>query len=277
MSDIVVYFEGFESIIVDKHAEVFWQPPKIELTEKIDSLWEDLLEEDKKIWNHGMARLESAMPYKREKVLRISTSLTTYKDHVGTRNEEDRDNRANPIIVCANIVTSDNKLVFMERQNCVRWDGLYGIITGKVIPSVDFQASEEEKPSLRGALYRTLTEKMGITSVARKEVKPVMVFGTENERTCRFLYEVELAVDSAHVQKKVDFEIERASYFKEDVQIGNVRFIDRECRAIHDELAENGSLYTPIVNAMLGYAYECKCAKEGKECSTSSDTQHKNK
>ena len=246
---IIVYHKDYTSIKIDKHTNIEWATNR-NIEELIDSKWQSALRKTPYLWSSPMLRLEES--YQEGDTLHLKTSVTDYKHHHGTRYETDSAKRANPIYVSANIITSDNKLVFGLRDNTDRLNKLYNIAAGSVHPILD---SPDGIPSLGIALYREIFEEFGLVPESFDSVKPKMEFGTESEPRHSFLYTIRLKIDSEDVKRKLEAAIKRAEDYGMKPEMTEVQFVDNSREAVKREINDKGDTYIPMIRTMLEYLF----------------------
>ncbi len=247
---IKIHCAGYEKVIVDNHSDRVWTPePKIE--EKVEKIWEEKLAKSDNLWSAPMVRLDS-YDLKGNRLI-LNTSVTDFKHHVGTRKEDNLEDRANPVYVSANIVTEDGNLVFGLRDNSERGNNQYNIAAGAVHPDLD---SPDGIPSLGVALYREVFEEFGLVPESFKHVRPMMLFGMESEQHGSFLYTIRLKIDSEDVKRKLDAAIKRAEDFGMKPEMVDLKFLKYDINHIKNEIDNNGDNYRPAVRVMLNYISE---------------------
>ncbi|MBW2996676.1 hypothetical protein KY332_05255 [Candidatus Woesearchaeota archaeon] len=247
MGNIIVHQENYSKIIINKHSDKVWKPSE-EIEKIIEDRWQKNLEKNPNIWSAPMVRLESII--QSTDALHLVTSTTEYKQHAGTRDQTEKENRANPIYVSANIITNDNQLVFGLRDNCDRGNNQYNIAAGAVHPVLD---APDGVPSLGVALYREIFEEFGLIPESFESVKPKMVFGLKKEPTSSFLYNINLNIGQDEVKRKLDAAIKRAEDFGMAPEMVDVHFVENNQKAIQKELETNPDSYRPMIQAMLRY------------------------
>jgi len=245
---IRIDYENYDKIIIAKFENKEWVPRDIDVQYKIHKEWEKKIKRYDNIWSSPMVRLDNVR--QEDRILHLDTSLTEYKFHAGTRNEKDKENRANPIYVSANIITSDDKLVFGLRDNSDRGNGQYNIAAGAMHPILD---GPDGYPSPGIALYREIFEEFGLIPESFKNVKPEIAFSIDDEPTLSFLYTIRLGIDSEDVEKKLKASIKRSEEFGMKPEMVDLKLVENDPKIIRRELETNGDSYRPMVQAMMEY------------------------
>ena len=248
-NDIIVYHDRYNQIVIDQHKHTPWRLED-RLEEQILKRWQRIIRKTKNLWSGPLVRLDSSM--QKGDVLHLKTSITDYMHHVETREEQDKERRANPIYVSATITTRNNKLVFGLRSNSDRDNNKYNIAAGGVNPVLD---SPNCLPSLIAALYREISEELGLIPESFEYAKPLILFGIESEPIGSFLYEIQLKIESDEVQRKLDATIKRCEDRGAKPEFLGVKFVENNESAVRKELETNGEAYVPPVRAMLKHLY----------------------
>lgn len=238
MDNLIIYAEGFTSIIVDNHENKEW---KTELEEIIEQKWFLMKEKNPSLWSDYMVRADKM--HKRKNSLHISTSITDYMHHVCTREQHSIEKRANPIFVSANIVTSDNMLAFGIRQNCERGNGELNLISGALDPRYDLVMGE---PAIKKGVLREIHEETGLEKNHISQMWPGYVFATYKERSPSFLFYVSLRVDSSYL---IDFVDNHIRNLERNPEISGIHIVENNIKAIEADIAKN--TYRPSVHSLL--------------------------
>ncbi len=249
MGSIIIYHKDFDKIIVNKHASQLWKPSR-RIEDEIDDIWAEKLSHNEHLWSGPMVRLDKIVMD--GKTLCINTSLTSYKQHVGTRTNTELSTRANPVYVSANIITADNYLLFGKCKNVERGVGKHNIAAGSLHPVLD---SPDGVPSLGVGLYREIFEEFGLIPESFESVKPHIVFGLESEPTGSFLYNVKLKLTSKDVQQKFNALTQKSESYGVKPEFDSIHFLESDSKIIRDELKNKKVQYQPMVEAMLDYIY----------------------
>jgi len=251
---IGIYYEGYKDVVVETHINQLWTPQS-DLEEEIEAIWTKKIETNPTTFNGDMVRVINSRL--EDDVVVLNTELTNYKQFIGTINQQSMDRRANPLYVCANVITKDRKYVFGLRANCMRGNKQYNISSGSVDINTDF---EHGLPSCDKAILRETYEEFCISPKQIKSKDHFMYYHLPNELTGTFLYEINLNVSSTKMKqifdKTIKQEIRAGLRNEDDLEFTELKFVDSDLDSLQTELELD--CYRPHVVGLLTELYRRK-------------------
>jgi len=148
----------------------------------------------------------------------LSLGNTTYREYVGTRAREFYERRqrtelANPLAVCAVIVTADNGVLVAERQRVERDVGRYHVVGG----FMDRQWDGAARPDPFGAMRREILEESGLNTDPDRILCLGLVYdrGSPHPELC-FTAQVELPFQEIAKAVPADSELRTVEFVSDD-------------------------------------------------------------
>jgi len=246
--NIKIYEEGYNRLVVDSFAPKPWKPSK-EIEDIVEQKWKELISKKPHVTSDPLIRLDRM--YWKGKSLHLLTSSTEYKFHFGTRPNQKKEDRADPVYVSA-LVISHGKLVFGQRSSFVsRGENQYNIVAGGVNPIID-RNPDTGRPALALGLFREAREELGLTPEVFDYVSTIMLFGLEHEPTGSFLYAIRLNIGTDDLQRRLESAIKIAEKRgQQPPEMVGLEFVDYNKFGIRDALEMNGDNYRPSVRALF--------------------------
>jgi predicted NUDIX family phosphoesterase len=211
----------------------------------IDREWKIAIRRSKKIgaplYNGDLYRLRSWRCS--NKKLHIELSDTNYKEYVGTRSRRYLKTHsikdvANPLAVCACVITSDDKIIIGRRKKVDVYENRLHVIGGFVDAKKD---SVERIPKIFHAIKREIVEEIGIDA---KELNVIRCLGLVYDKIVphpEMTFLVTLNLPSSEVQSK----------HPTDIEMGQVEFVKNTLKSLQNFVLYNHESLTPNGEANL--------------------------